>query len=416
MTPSPRTNRRSIAAGAIGNMLEWYDFAIYGYFAAQIGRTFFSSEDHVSQILAAFGIFAVGYLMRPLGGALIGYIGDRFGRPVALTLSITAMVVPTFLVGVLPGYHTLGIAAPVILTGLRMLQGLSVGGECPTSVVFLYEHAPPGRRGLCAAIAFCGSNAGILLGSATGGLVAALMTPDELDRWGWRIPFVVGLAIGVIGYFLRRHLSEPAPAAAAVRSPLVEVVRDHRPLLLWLAGVSVFGAVGFYLMFVYVVSWLQLADKIAPANALGINTFCMMGMIPIILATGWLSDKVGGRPLLAVTFVLGLIGAYPLLWLMHHQSLAMIVVGQLGFVVLVGLFFGALGGAMVEAAPPQVRCSATALGYNITFGIAGGLSPLVATWLVYRTGNDLSPAYMIMAAAFVSLLAMLLYRGRTSAA
>lgn len=416
MTPSARTDWRSIAAGAIGNVLEWYDFAIYGYFAAQIGRTFFSTQDHVSQILAAFGIFAVGYLMRPLGGALIGYIGDRFGRPVALTVSITAMVVPTVLVGVLPGYDMLGLAAPVILTGLRMLQGLSVGGECPTSVVFLYEHAPSGRRGLCAAIAFCSSNAGILLGSATGGLVAALMTPDELDRWGWRIPFMLGLPLGVIGYFLRHHLSEPVAAAAAARSPLVEVVRDHRPLLLWLAGVSVFGAVGFYLMFVYVVSWLQLADKIAPAHALGINTFCMVGMIPIIVATGWLSDKIGRRPLLTAVFVLGLIGAYPLLWLMHHQSLAMIVAGQLGFVAIVGLFFGALGGAMVEAVPPQVRCSATALGYNISFGVAGGLSPLAATWLVYRTGDDLSPAYMIMAAAFVSLLAMLLYRGRTSAA
>jgi len=416
MIPSARTNWRNIAAGAVGNMLEWYDFAIYGYFAAQIGRTFFTSEDHVSQILAAFGVFAVGYLMRPLGGALIGYIGDRFGRPVALTLSITAMVVPTFLVGVLPGYHTLGLAAPVILTGLRMLQGLSVGGECPTSVVFLYEHAPPGRRGLCAAIAFCGSNAGILLGSATGGLIAALMTPDELDRWGWRIPFMLGLALGAVGFFLRRHLNEPVAAAAAVRSPLVEVVRDHRPLLLWLAGVSAFGAVGFYLMFVYVVSWLQFADKIAPAHALGINTLCMVGMVPIILATGWLSDKFGRRPLLTAAFVLGLIGAYPLLWLMHHQSLAMIVLGQMGFVAIVGLFFGALGGAMVEATPPEVRCSATALGYNITFGVAGGLSPLAATWLVNRTGDDLGPAYMIMAAAVVSLLAMLLYRGRLSTA
>jgi len=416
MAAEVRTNWRSLAAGAVGNVLEWYDFAIYGYFAAQIGRTFFSTEDQVSQILAAFGIFAVGYLMRPLGGALIGHIGDRFGRPVALTVSITAMVVPTFLVGVLPGYHAVGLIAPVILTGLRMLQGLSVGGECPTSVVFLFEHASPGRRGLCAAIAFCGSNAGILLGSATGGLIAALMTPDELDRWGWRIPFVLGLALGIIGYFLRRHLSEPMAVAVPVRSPLVEVVRDHRPLLFWLAGVSVFGAVGFYLMFVYVVSWLQFADRIAPAHALGINTFCMVGMIPVILATGWLSDRFGRRRLLTAAFVLGLIGAWPLLWLMHHQSLVMIVLGQMGFVTVVGMFFGALGGAMVEATPPAVRCSATALGYNITFGVVGGLSPLVATWLVYRTGDDLSPAWMIMAAAVASLLAMLLYRGRPPAA
>jgi MHS family proline/betaine transporter-like MFS transporter len=416
MTDEGRTNWRSIAAGAIGNMLEWYDFAIYGYFAAQIGRTFFSTEDHVSQILAAFGIFAVGYLMRPLGGGLVGYIGDRLGRPAALTFSITAMAVPTFLVGVLPGYQTLGLVAPIILTGLRMLQGLSVGGECTTSVVFLYEHAPPGRRGLCAAIAFCGANAGILLGSATGALIAALMPPEALDRWGWRIPFVLGLGVGVIGYFLRRHLSAPEPAAKDTPSPLAAVVRSHRPLLLWLAGVSVFGAVNFYLMFVYVVSWLQFADNIAPAHALGINTFCMAAMMPVVLTAGWLSDTIGGRPLMTAALVLGLGGAYPLLWLMHHPSTTMVVLGQMGFVAINGLFFGALAGAMVEAAPADVRCSATALGYNITFGVAGGLSPLVATWLVHRTSDDLSPAYMIVAAAVVSLLAMLLYRGRSSPA
>lgn len=175
-----------------------------------------------------------------------------------------------------------------------VLQGLSVGGECPTSVVFLYEHAPPGRRGLCAAIAFRGSNGGILLGSATGGLIAALMTPDELDLWGWRLPFMLGLAVGVIGYFLRRRLSEPMAATAAARSPLVEVVRNHRPLHLWLAGVSVFGAVAFYLMFVYVVSWLQLADKIAPAHALAINTACMLGMTRSFLPPAGCPTNSGG--------------------------------------------------------------------------------------------------------------------------
>src|SRR5260370_30336918 len=145
MTTETSTRLRSMAAGVIGNMLEWYDFAIYGYFAAQIGRTFFPSQDAVSQILSAFGIFAVGFLMRPLGGAVVGYIGDKFGRSVALTFSVTAMAVPTFLVGVLPGYQTLGPAAPIILTLLRLLQGLSVRGECTPSWVFLSEPAPPGR-------------------------------------------------------------------------------------------------------------------------------------------------------------------------------------------------------------------------------------------------------------------------------
>jgi len=153
MTPH---TRRIVAAGAIGNVLEWYDFAIYGYFAASIGRTFFPQTDHVAQVLAAFGVFAIGYLMRPLGGAVTGYIGDRFGRPTALTVSVVAMAVPTFLVGALPGYQTLGIAAPILLTLLRMIQGLSVGGECTTSFTFMIEYAAPGRRGLSGAVASAG--------------------------------------------------------------------------------------------------------------------------------------------------------------------------------------------------------------------------------------------------------------------
>jgi len=411
MAGTPSTTR-TIAAGTVGNVLEWYDFSIYGYFAVQIGRTFFPGDNPVSQVLSAFGVFAVGYLMRPLGGIVVGHIGDRFGRRAALSFSVSAMAVPTFLVGVLPSYHTLGLAAPIILTALRMLQGLSVGGECPTSMVFLYETAAPGRRGLGAATAFCGNCAGILLGSATGALIAALMTADEMERWGWRIPFLFGLLVGGVGYLLRRHVQETAPPRQVQRSPLAEIARDHRPLLLWMAALSVFGAVGFYLSFLYVVSWLQQVDGIAPVHALEINTVSMAMLLPMLLVGGWLSDRVDRRALLIVTLVLSLLGAYPLLRLMHHSSLAMVALGQAGFVVVVGLFFGGLGATLVEAAPTRVRCSLVALGFNITLGLVGGVTPFCAAWLVERTGDDFSPAYMMMGAAAVSLLALLLYGKR----
>src|SRR5437763_7857028 len=177
--------RKVIAAGMIGNVLEWYDFAIYGYFASQIGRQFFPHEDAVAQLLSAFGVFALGYLMRPVGGALIGHIGDRFGRRAALTLSVAAMAIPTFLIGLLPGYATLGLLAPVALTLLRMVQGLSAGGEYTSSMVFLVEHAPPGRRGLMGALVSCGACSGILLGSAVGAAFAAALSTEALDAWGW---------------------------------------------------------------------------------------------------------------------------------------------------------------------------------------------------------------------------------------
>jgi MFS transporter, MHS family, proline/betaine transporter len=402
--------RKVIAAGAIGNVLEWYDFAVYGYFAAAIGRAFFPQEDKVAQVLAAFGIFAVGFLMRPVGGALIGYIGDRFGRRAALTFSVAAMAIPTFLVGVLPGYQTLGVAAPILLTLLRMIQGLSVGGEYTTSIVFVVEHARPDQRGLIGAMAGCGAVGGILAGSATGAVLAAAMPAEMLEAWGWRIPFLIGLVVGLAGFVLRRGIQEESSAKRPDHSPLLDTLRHHGPLLLRLAGLSVFNAVSFYLMFVYIVSWLQFADGVAPARALEINSASMFVLLPLMVAMGWLSDRIGRRPVMLGATALGLVGAWPLFWLMHHPDPALALLGQLGFVVAVGSFIGCQPVVMVEATPWQVRCTAIALGYNVTLGVVGGLSPLVATWLVARTGNDYSPAFMIMAAAAVSFLAILTFK------
>ncbi len=400
--------RRVIVAGAIGNVLEWYDFAIYGYFAAQIGRTFFPAEDPVAQILSAFGIFAVGYLMRPVGGVVIGHIGDKVGRRAALTLSVATMAIPTFLVGILPGYEMIGVLAPIGLTLLRMVQGLSVGGEYTTSVVFMVEHAPPGRRGLIGAIACCGAVGGILLGSATGALLAALLPEQVMAEWGWRIPFMMGLVVGGAGYILRRHIRETPPANQG-HSPLKETFRTHWPLLLRLAGLSVFNAVGFYLLFVYIVSWLQLADGIAPAKALEINTVSMLVLLPVMILMGALSDRIGRKPVIMTAIAVTFVSALPLFWLMYHPETELILLGQLGFVLSIGAFLGIQPTIMVEAVPASVRCTAIALGYNVTLGVIGGLSPLVATWLVHRTENHLSPAYMIMAAAAISFLAVLAF-------
>jgi MHS family proline/betaine transporter-like MFS transporter len=401
--------RRIIAAGAIGNVLEWYDFSIYGYFAVAIGRTFFPKEDPVAQILSAFGVFAIGYLMRPLGGALVGHIGDKFGRRAALTFSVTAMALPTFLVGVLPGYDVLGVAAPILLTLLRMIQGLSVGGEYTTSIVFMVEQAPPGRRGLLGAMAGCGAVVGIVFGSATGALIASLMSPEAMAAWGWRIPFVVGLLIGFAGYFLRRQIHEAA-LTKHERSPVVEAFRMHGALLARLAGLSAFNAVGFYLMFVYIVSWLQLVDGIAPAHALEINTVSMLLLLPVMLLMGMLSDRFGRKPVLLAATGLAFVTAVPLFWLMHHEQVWLVLIGQLGFVLSIGTFGGVQPTIMVEEVPASVRCTIVALGYNVTLGIVGGLSPLVATWLVNRTENDLAPAFMVMVAAAVSFFAIRLFK------
>ncbi len=405
-----RQTLRVIAAGTIGNVLEWYDFAIYGYFATAIGRQFFPHEDPVAQLLSAFGVFALGYLMRPVGGALIGHIGDRLGRRAALTLSVAAMAIPTFLIGLLPGYATLGLLAPIALTLLRMVQGLSVGGEYTSSMVFLVERAPEGRRGLMGALTSCGACGGILLGSAVGAGFAAMMPTAALESWGWRIPFLLGLVVGIAGYFLRRHVLDTVPAEPRKRAPIVETLHDHWRTVVGFAGLSVFNAVGFYVSFVYLVSWLQTADGIAPARALEINSISMALLLPLMIATGLLSDRTGRKPVLLVATVLGFVGAVPAFWLLNHHSVLLAFLGQLVLVVMIGTYGGTQPTIMVEAAPAPVRCTAVALGYNICLGVIGGLTPLAATWLVSRTGDEISPAFLIMAAAAVSFATILRFR------
>ena len=401
--------RRVIAAGMIGNVLEWYDFAIYGYFASEIGKQFFRQQDPVSQLLSAFGVFAVGYLMRPVGGALVGHIGDRLGRRAALTFSVTAMAIPTFLIGLLPGYATLGLLAPIALTLLRMVQGLSVGGEYTSSIVFLVEQAPEGRRGLMGALAACAATTGILLGSAIGAAFAASMSAAALASWGWRLPFLLGLLVGIAGYFLRRHVIESAPPQQRPRPPLVETLNDHWRTVLGFAGLAVFNAVGFYVSFVFLVSWLN-ADGIPPSRALEINTFSMTVLVPVVIAAGALSDRLGRKPLLILACALGFVGAIPLFWLLNHPSASLALLGQLGFVLIIGLYGGILPVVLAEAALAPVRCTAVSLGYNICFGVIGALTPLMAAWLVDRTGDEIAPAFLIMVTAAVTLATIMRFR------
>jgi len=407
MKAQDHSRTRVLVGGVAGNVLEWFDFAVYGFFAVTIGKLFFPAEDPVVQVISAFGIFAVGFLMRPVGGMVFGYIGDKYGRHNAMLISVAAMAIPTFLVGMLPTYATLGIAAPILLLLLRMIQGLSVGGEYTTSVVYLFERTPKSSRGLVGSLSVSSAVLGILLGSAAGALLAALLDPEQLQAWGWRVPFWSGLVLGLAGLWLRQGGESMTAERPTVHNPLKDAWNNHRKIMLQVSGLSMVNAVAFYLVFVYVVSWLEMVDGIAPATSLEINSASLVLLIAVMIVAGWLSDKIGARIILMVSLVAVIVLAWPLFWLMHSQHDLTILAGQFGYAIIMGGYLGAMPAYMVSIIPAAVRCTAAGLSYNITLGVAGGLSPMVATYLVHRTQDDLSPAYLIILAAVISWIALL---------
>jgi MFS transporter, MHS family, proline/betaine transporter len=405
----PSQSRRAIVAGAIGNIMEWYDFAVYGFFAAILGRQFFPAEDPLSSLLAAFGVFAAGYLMRPFGSIVFGHIGDRVGRKAALTLSVAAMAIPTFLIGILPTHAQIGATASALLVVLRLIQGLSVGGECATSTIFLVEQASIGRRGFLGSWAMFGAIAGILLGSAVGALVLALFGAAAAEAWAWRLPFLFGVVLGIAGLYLRRTLAVDtiAPADRPTRLPVVEAFSTEWRTIIRVFGLNIVQAVGFYLCFVYVTTYLRQVDFISTSKALDINSLSMLVLLLMMPVAGLLADRVGRKPVLLVAVTGILVLSYPLFWLMHHPATAMIMLGQLGFSIILGLYLGTLPAVVVEIFPRRVRCSAMSISYNAAIGLFGGTAPMVAVYLIERSHNDLSPAFYLMAMAAVSLAAVL---------
>ena len=401
---------RNVIGAAFGNVLEWYDFGVYGFLAVMIGHHFFPSDDSFASLLSAFGVFAVGYLARPIGGFVLGNLGDKIGRKPVLMLSLWVMGLSTFCIGVLPSFDQIGNAAPVLLVLLRLLQGFAVAGEYSTSTVFLMEHAPPGRRGLHSSWTMFGAIAGILLGSAVSAVVSSILSDAELAAWGWRIPFLLSIVIVAVGIVFRRRLTE-SPAMvqpeALQRSPVWSALREQWRSLLRYIALILMGGVGFYLAYVYAISDLTRHMTISTAQALDINTVALFAILLCIPLAGALSDCIGRKPIAYISSLGTLVLAWPLWWMMHQDHLAVILLGQLGFAVLFAAGWAVYALMMVETLPPRTRCSVISIGNGIAYGIFGGLTPLSATYLVERTADDLAPAYIIMALAALSFGAAL---------
>ncbi len=407
---NPHSRRRVIIAGMAGNILEWYDFSVYGFFAESLGQNFFPSHSRTTSLMEAFAVFAAGFLMRPFGALLFGHLGDRKGREHALTLSVLAMAVPTFLIGVLPTYSQVGVAATIAMVTLRLVQGLSVGGEYTTSVVFMVERAPSDRRGMTGAFGVAGAFAGVMLGSAVGWMVAELMPAAALLQWGWRIPFLCGITIGLAGWMLRRDLRSSASPPKVAPPPLGEVLRGYWTTIAQVTAYKALDAVGFYLMFVYATTYLTEFVGLSRGHAMAINTLGMAAALIALPIAGALSDRFGRKPLAFASAIAVLLLAHPLFRLLWHPELRVPLVGQMGFAVIIALFQGVAPAAAAEAFPAHVRCVGVAVSHNLCMAMLGGTAPMVATYLIARTHNELSPPFYLMAAAAISAIMVLTMR------
>ncbi|MEM9657375.1 MAG: MFS transporter, partial [Planctomycetota bacterium] len=308
-------------------------------------------------------------------------------------------------IGILPGYEVLGASAAVLLVLLRMIQGLSVGGEYTTSIVFLVEESGRKHHGFAASWSGFGAVGGILLGSAVGAVVTATLPDESVRTWGWRLPFVIGLFVGLVGLFIRRHIPERARNARSATgpSPIREAFRNHWRLILRIALFNSVGGIGFYFAFVFLVTYMQDVGGLGEAEALEINTLNMAVVLAITPFAGWLSDRIGRMPIVIAGMGGMLLFSWPLLQALQHHSPAWNFCGQFGFAILIGLIGGVVPVMMVEMTPANVRCSSISIGYNLCLALVGGTTPLAMTSLIEETGDAGSPAWYLMSAAVVSL-------------
>jgi MHS family proline/betaine transporter-like MFS transporter len=417
--PQKKHSLGTLIAGVIGNLMEWYDFALYGYFASVLSRLFFPGDDPVAATLATWAVFAAGFVMRPLGSAIFGYIGDRWGRRRALLISVIFMGVPTFSLGLLPTYQMVGLAAPVLLLVIRLLQGLSVGGEFSSSVTYVVETSPVNRRGLSGSWANVGSMSGMLLGSALATLVTNVFDASFVDSWGWRLPFLFGGVIAVCAVFLRRGLSpsqlfKEHEARHENRSPIKVVFRQNRAQLLQAFFFAAGYATLFYIPFVYLPDYLSQYANIPIAEGLRINTFNTAALLLLIPLAGYLSDRfIRRRKLLLMAFGLVAVLAYPLFLLFANASFTAVLLGQLVFTLLIAVPLGTVPAMMVELFPTRDRLSGYSISYNTAMAVIGGSTPIIATWLISQTGFILAPAIYLAALALVSVAALFFVRDRS---
>lgn len=409
--------KRVILSCMIGNTLEWYDFVLYGYFATTIGQLFFPKFSVVASLMATFGVFAAGFIMRPLGGMIFGHIGDKIGRKNALVWSIYLMAIPTTMIGILPTYDSIGWFAPLLLTLIRLAQGLSMGGAFTGSMIFVVENAKGTTRGLYGSWIIFSLLIGILVGSIIATGTCYFLTEDQLMSWGWRVPFLLSIVGGFIGVFMRKMIHEPEQFTQAKKqhkehaSPLQELFKNHYKTMAYVVMIELTLSIGFYLIVTFINNFLMAFLKIDMLTSLSMTTLSMAAMGISILLSGWLSDKIGRKPVLISSALAFTFFSYPLFKALEGGFISALL-AQTSLSFIMGVFFAPIPATLVELFPLTVRYSGLSVSHSLSMAIFGGTAPFVATGLIHLTNNNAAPALYLAVGAFISAVALFFMKDR----
>lgn len=413
-----RNKYKLVFISSLANTFEWYDYALFGHFASIIGKQFFPSSDGNTQLLYAFMAFAIGYLMRPLGGLFFGVVGDRYGRKLALSLALMCMAFPTMIIAFLPNYESIGIYATILMLTMRMLQGLSMGGALTGSVSFIIEHTSKDSRGFISSFSMASICLGILLGSMAAFVVKNIFDTESFESFGWRIPFLVGILILGVGQYIRKNVSE-TPLYKRLQSthktedsPLSYVLKNHKKDMLTSIAINSTGSVIFYLQAIYAINYFQANRDFGEVSISYALNFCYILMVFVTVFSGWLSDKIGRVKVLFTVTACTLTTIPFILYGFVHGGLAVAIAGQVVLAILAASFIGPEPALQAELYPTKVRSTALSLAYNIAASLFGGTAPLVFEYLMQSSGGMTYASLYVTACCALSLLGLMQYQSR----
>lgn len=405
--------RKIVISGMIGNALEWYDYALYAQFATIIGSTFFPKSP-LTDILT-FAAFAAGFVVRPLGGVLFGQIGDRYGRRVALIVGIILMAIPTAGIGLLPAYSVIGIAAPILLVIMRLMQGFSLGGEFSGCIAYIVEHSPAEKRGLAGSASFVSMCLGMLLGLITANIFRFALSAEDLVSWGWRVPFIIGLAIGIVGLYIRTRLSEsPVYKAAKARGALSATPFRDTMLKHWrhvLVALVIYAnlTAPFYASTVYAKTYMTKLGYVHEQGALA-SSLILISMSAMFPISAYISDKIGRKPVIVWSGVALVLCTIPVFMAVHSMNYNLAILSLVIYSVIIGAYMGPVPTLLIELFPTRVRYTGVALSYNLAAAIFGGTVPLIGSILHKWTGDQFTLAYYLTGLSIVCLSGLYFYQ------